>query len=199
MDPISCRNLLIYLGAPLQKRVIPIFHYALKETGFLFLGNSETITTFSDLFSIKDKKCKIYSKISTATRGQFEFPTSLAHHERAANEEIAESSHPHRDLDIDIELQKEAERVILHDHAPCGVIVNSHMDIIQFRGHTSPYLELVPGKANLNLLRMARDGLNVHLRSLIHQVKKDGKAAKKDGLQVKFDGQIRNVCVTVTS
>ena len=60
LDLISCRNLLIYMGAELQRKLIPLFHYALKPGGVLFLGSSETVGDFGDLFATVDRKSKLY-------------------------------------------------------------------------------------------------------------------------------------------
>jgi two-component system CheB/CheR fusion protein len=62
IDLISCRNLLIYLGPVLQKRVIPTLHYALRPDGYLILGEAESLGTYSEYFTPVEKKAKIFQK-----------------------------------------------------------------------------------------------------------------------------------------
>src|SRR5262249_7155880 len=146
MDLISCRNLLIYLEPSLQKKAIPIFHYALKPQGFLFLGASESIGSFTDLFEPADKKHKIYSKKAAPTqalhlpvnkeRGE-QPPPGLRPPLPIGNGQAALSEA----LGGEINAQREADRVTVNQFAPPGVLINSELQILQFRGPTSAYLQ----------------------------------------------------------
>ena len=136
LDLISCRNVLIYLAAPLQKRVIPTFHYALNPTGFLMLGASETIGAFSDLFTVVDKAHRIYSKRASAFR---QYPHFVAKgYPAALAGEAGSGSQPSLSA---ADLQREADRIVLAQYAPAGVLVSPALEILQFRGRTSAYLE----------------------------------------------------------
>jgi two-component system, chemotaxis family, CheB/CheR fusion protein len=192
LDLISCRNVLIYLGAVLQKKVFPIFHYALKPAGFLLLGASETTGKSSDLFTVVDKKYKIYSRKTAATRLSLEL---------IANTYASEIANPAlRNSDVawsDLELQKEADRLVLDRYAPAGIVINSDLEIVHFRGQTSPYLEAAPGRASHNLLRMAKEGLKLELRTAIHQAKQQELPVKKVGLQIHEGTQNRVVSLEV--
>jgi two-component system, chemotaxis family, CheB/CheR fusion protein len=184
LDLISCRNVLIYLEPILQKKVIPIFHYALKPTGFLMLGTSESIGEFSDLFAIADKKYRIYTRKLASTRLNFHFVTGNAPMEEPLTD-LSAPEEPWSDLD----LEQAADRIVLNQYAPVGVIINHDLEIVQFRGQTSPYLEPAPGKASLNLLKMARTGLPLELRTAIHRAKQQSIPVRKAGLQVQVDEQ----------
>ncbi len=135
LDLISCRNVMIYLGSLLQRKVMSIFHYALRSDGYLLLGASETIGTFSDLFTIADRKHKIYRKRVMTTRPAVEF--------QAAPISRAALDRP-RPLDEDIagapNVFREADRVLLGRFTPAGVLINDSMEIVQFRGRTSAFL-----------------------------------------------------------
>jgi len=187
LDLISCRNVLIYLGPTLQKRVMTVFHYALRTGRFLLLGSSETMTTYSDLFTLADGKHKIYTRRPTPTRthvevvfGEYRVERPLETARKAA-EEAARSSQ---------DVQREADRLVLDRFAPSGVIVNDHLEILQFRGRTSPFLEPAPGAASLSLLKMAREGLLFDLRTAIFKARKENHPVRKEGLQILSNGQV---------
>ena len=179
LDLISCRNLLIYLGPVLQKRLIPVFHYALKPSGFLLLGSSETIGV-TDLFSLVEKKYKIYSRLPAAARALLKFS--------AEEEPTLAPKTPHRKEGwTDLELGREADRIVLGKYSPAGVIVDNEFNIIQFRGRTSPYLEPPSGPASLNVMAMAREGSVGELRSALHKSRSDNVAVRKESVRVRRD------------
>ncbi len=180
LDLITCRNVLIYLGTSLQKKLLPVFHYGLKGTGFLMLGTSETVGDFLDLFSLVEKKNKIYSRKQVAARLNVDLIASNYAPETINPQvRIADASQG------DLELQREADRIVLNQFAPVGVIVNSELDILQFRGKTSTYLEPSPGRASLNLLKMAKPELRLELRSALHQAKNQAISVTKENILLK--------------
>jgi two-component system CheB/CheR fusion protein len=179
MDLISCRNVLIYLGPALQRRVLPTLHYALKDSGYLVLGSSETIGPAAELFSLEDKRHRIYRRKSTAYRPRLLFTTpepSTLRGEGPPHQ--AERAPPPLDP------QKEADRLVLAQYGPPGVIINDAMEILHFRGHTGPYLEPLPGVASLNLLKMARDGLAAELRAAIRQAQRGAGRVRKERVPI---------------
>ncbi|MEO6787439.1 MAG: CheR family methyltransferase, partial [Chthoniobacteraceae bacterium] len=195
VDLISCRNVLIYFGAPMQKRVIPIFHYALNPHGFLLLGTAESVGGFADLFELVDAKQRIYAKRTVAGRMLAGLPPFIA---GIAGREIQRQPIPHRNGDPVLgEVRKKADAIVLGEFAPDGVVVNSRMDILQFRGQTGSFLEHGPGAANLNLLQMARQGLAVELRPLIARAARLRRAVSLDGVQVRDDGRMLSLNVRV--
>lgn len=194
LDLIVCRNLLIYLGPLLQKKLLPIFHYALKPTGFLVLGEFETIGEFDDIFSITNKRLKIYSKKPMVPRTPLDFsmkygiePGHVSGLEGGRIEELVPEQ----------AIFKEADRILLTKYSPATVIVNSDLEIIQFRGRTGPFLEPAPGKASLNVLKMAREGLMTNLRAAIDRAKTSGDTVRRKEIAVKSDGKYIDINVEV--
>jgi two-component system, chemotaxis family, CheB/CheR fusion protein len=194
MDLISCRNVLIYLDVPLQKRIIPMFHYALKPHGVLLLGSSESIGVFSDMFDVSDKNHRIFTKrqIATAQRFDFEPGTFMP---SPADPAVRGSRRP--DEAVSPDLQKEADRLVLSEYGPPGVIINDDLEVVQFRGRTSPYLEPAPGKASLNLLKMLREGLLLEVRNAVQKVKRTGETVRKRAVPTKQSQGFHNVDVEV--
>ncbi|HVP79463.1 MAG TPA: chemotaxis protein CheB [Thermodesulfobacteriota bacterium] len=189
LDLISCRNVMIYMGPVLQKRAMAFFHYALKPTGFLLLGKSEAIGRFPDLFAVADRKYKIYSKKPVPN------PTSL---------DLAPMDYGSKKVDIGrgtgeagFDIKKEVERIILSRYTPAGVVVNDRLEILDFHGRTGLYLEHSPGGASLNLLKMAREGIKLPLRTAIHEAKKQGGSVRTEGLQVNFNGHLKELTLEV--
>ena len=190
LDLIMCRNVLIYMDVPLQRRLLAVFHYALNPGGHLMLGQAETVGSQADLFAVVDKKYRIHRKKSVSsamTPGPF--PTDFsAVLPRKAAAQIATA---------DTGLQMEASRIILDRYAPAGVVVDSDLQIVQFRGQTGRFLEPAPGEASLNLLKMAREGLLYGLRSGLHAVRKTKQPVRKEGLQVRRGGVFMPVAIDV--
>lgn len=191
LDLISCRNVLIYFGPVLQRRVIPIFHYALNPTGFLMLGLSESISSFSNLFTPVDKKYKVFSKKPGSVKVTFSFADLDLYEKKVVAQKITTE-------DPLISLQKEADRIVLTKYAPAGVIINDAMEILFIRGHTGPYLEPASGEASLSLMRMAREDLQFELRTAIHKARKENGPVREKGLRVRYNGQFRDVNFEVT-
>jgi len=177
LDLISCRNVMIYLGQVLQRRVMGIFHYALRPNGYLLLGSSETIGTFGELFDTVDRKHKIYQKKAGFSRPPMEFQPTLPH-------ERAEKVIPERELSVPSNVFREADRVLLSRYTPPGVLINEDLEILQFRGRTSQFLEPAPGIATFNLLKMAREGLLAELRAAVQTAKKSERSVRREGVRI---------------
>jgi two-component system CheB/CheR fusion protein len=199
LDLISCRNLLIYLEPVLQKQVLPILHYALKPTGVLWLGTSETVGAASDLFTPLDKKQRFYAKKLAASRLHFQFARGPA--SSAAAPDRADSGQPRNPMSEQLrtehDAQKEADRILLARYAPASVLINAELEILQVRGSTGAYLEPPAGKATLNLLKMAREGLTLPLRAALQKAKKDEATVRKEGVRINDDGAFRQVNLEV--
>jgi len=187
-DLISCRNLLIYLDAALQRKVLPVFHYSLNPTGLLLLGSAESIAGASDLFSVIDKQHRIYGRKPVPAR----FTLSLAGVRKNAEPAKVRTtlSGP--------ELQKKADLVIQRKYAPAAVVVDSDLRILHFRGHTGFYLEPAHGEATLSLLGMAREGLAVPLRKALEAAVERKSPVRETGISVENDGERRQINLEVT-
>ncbi|MEG4326678.1 chemotaxis protein CheB [Microcoleus sp. herbarium5] len=184
IDLVSCRNVLIYFGESLQTKVMPIFHYSLNPTGFLLLGTSESTGEFSYLFNSVDKKSKIYAKKLTATRPNLSFTPSS--YPLAKVRERHEGKDNFRNS---FDLQHETDQLILNQYAPPSVVVNEQMKILQVRGDIDPYLRVVAGTPNLNLLAMARAGLLVELRTAIYQAQTQNVTIRKERVLLESGGR----------
>ncbi|MGZ4814238.1 MAG: chemotaxis protein CheB [Terriglobales bacterium] len=198
IDLVSCRNVMIYLRHTLQRRVIPIVHYALNSGGFLMIGNTEgLIGSGSELFEMADKKQKIYRKKAVPTPVTFGFSLGTT-------EALPEGAPPPQPVRLGesprlpLDMQREADRILLARYAPPTVVVNEHMEIISTKGHTGPYLELPTGKASLNLLKMARPGLLFELQRAIEEASETGVDAVRTTVQVENGGSTNVINIRVT-
>lgn len=192
IDLICCRNLMIYLGPVLQKKVLHTFHYALRAEGYLMLGTSESIGSETELFSLLDKKNKIYTHKPVAFRTGADFismPYAMPPFAVIPSMRTAMSS--------PTTVQQEAEQLILEKYGPPGVIINQDMQILQFRGQTGPYIQPSAGSASLNLLKMARPDLVLELRTLVQQAIKEHSAVRKEGVQVHENDSVRRINLQV--
>ncbi len=180
LDLISCRNVLIYLGPALHKRLIPVFHYGLKPHGFLMLGSSESVGGFNDLFELADKKANIYSKLEIAGRKALQFPV---------DDREAEKSEPGKPgaAWTDVEVQREADRIVLGKYAPAGVVIDDELNILQFRGRVGAYLQPYPGMASLNLLKLTGEGLSSELRNAVQKARREDAPVRREALRVRGD------------
>ncbi|HWI92992.1 MAG TPA: CheR family methyltransferase [Flavisolibacter sp.] len=193
LDIVSCCNLLIYLEASLQKKLISTFHYALNNNGFLVLGKSETIGNSGYLFSQVDKRFKIYAKKKdAAAKAMFEL--SLRNEEKN-NETFGRRPPPIQTKSEDLNLDKVVDQVLLKKYTPSCVVVSQDLDIILFRGSTGLFLEPAPGKASLNLMKMARPGLGFELRNLVYKAAKSSEPEKKVWTEVQKENKTKQITI----
>jgi two-component system CheB/CheR fusion protein len=188
VDLISCRNVLIYLGAVLQKAVLPMFHYSLKETGVLFLGPAETIGSAGDLFKVMDDKHKIFTRKAVPIRFSTSFPIS-----RNPVDPLPADLGAPRLLDW----QRQADQVIQSRYAPDGVIINQDLQIQQLRGRAGFYLQPASGGKIQNLLLLAHESLQVPLREAVMAAITRNAAVQRRGLQIEHQGEKREINLEV--
>ena len=184
VDFISCRNVLIYMEPYLQKKALTTFHYALNPEGFLLLGKSETASSVSELFGIATRHEKLFTRKDVSSR--FMHAASQRGEQSFADMHVNAKSE-----NIRTDFQKAADDILLGKYTPAGVVVNEAMDIVHFRGSTGNYLEPSPGKASLNLLKMAKNGLGFELRNILHKAKKDNAPVIKENIPLQSDS-LRN-------
>ncbi len=194
LDLVSCRNVLIYFGPVLQRKVVPLFHYALRTTGFLLLGSSETIGASTEHFSLIDKKNKIYSKKPNFLRTGFEVPAKTPETRQAEPPSAAE---PAVRANTPLDFQQQIERLLLRDFTPPTVVVNSGMDVVYFRGRTSLYLEHAPGTASLNLYKMLRETLSVSVRTAISKAARADTTVRHGGIEFRRNGHVFELTIEV--
>jgi two-component system CheB/CheR fusion protein len=191
LDLVSCRNLLIYLGPVLQRRVIPSLHYSLKPGGYLMLGASENLGGFADHFGLVDKKDKIYQKRKTTARLTTYFANTDYLPIRTGDTRVP------RELPAPFTVEREVEHLLVNRFVPASIVVNDQMEIVQFQGKTGAYLEPPAGQPSFSVAKMAREGLLVDLRAALDTAKKTNTAVKKEGVQIQSESGTREVNLEV--
>ncbi len=177
VDLVTCRNVMIYMSPPLQERLLPVFHFALNPGGFLVLGLAETVGSFGDLFELTSSVHKIYRKRESASRPPLTFMADDWLAGTAAKRPGVINQPPS-------DFQREADRLVMRRYGPPCVLVNHDFEVQQFRGRTSPYLEAPSGQPTTNILRMAREGLFMELRSALTEAKATNAPVVREQLHV---------------
>ncbi len=191
LDMLFCRNLLIYLSPELQKKLIPLFHYALVANGLLLLGSAETVGGSTDLFASIDSPSHLFQRIDkTLPIKDIEFPTkyfptaTMTPSKTVATKPV-------------VNLQSQIERLLLDHYCPAAVLVNTEGDIVYVHGRTGKYLETAVGKANLNIHAMAREGLRDELFGALKQAQQQSEAYVLRDLMVGTNGGSQMIDLTV--
>jgi two-component system, chemotaxis family, CheB/CheR fusion protein len=193
LDLVSCRNLLIYLDGELQKKLIPLFHYALNPSGFLFLGTSETVGEYGDLFAVLDRKWKVYQRKEDLHAAQRAGPFLLPMTVPGAPPPEARTAFPRK-----LPLRELTEQALLQQLVQVGALVNGQGDVLYLHGRTGMYLEPAPGEVGTsNILKMAREGLRRELATALHKAVAVTETVRCPGLRVKTNGDFATVNLTV--
>jgi PAS domain S-box-containing protein len=186
---VSCRNVLIYFDIPLQRRVLSAFHYGLLDNGVLLLGKTESLGVHSGLFTIVDRKLKVFRKNLAE-----QVPFSMA---QPAIQQVLPGKLPRAEASPLIDLEKEADQMLWQRASFAGLVVNDDLQILHFRGDTSPYLRPVPGKASLQLMRILREEMVLDVRSAIQKVRRGGKTVRAEGIELRTNQHSITVNVEV--
>jgi two-component system CheB/CheR fusion protein len=197
LDLLVCRNLLIYIDAELQKKLISLFHYALNPGGFLFLGTSETIGEFDDLFSALDRKGKLYMRKDDFHRLK---RTTIVHSlpARAMRDPMQKRAAEHKTASAKLPLRELTEQSLLQLFAPTAALVNESGDILYLHGRAGHYLEIPSGESGVNnILKMAREGLRPELAAALRHASTTRKIVRCPNLRVKTNGDFTTVNLTV--
>ncbi len=182
---ICCRNLLIYLTAEIQKKLLLLFHYSLNHNGYLFLGNSESLNGFAKYFNVIDKKWKIFQKKEVNLIDR-EFPRPFPplvdyNYKRKPLEKIKiPEKINYRDL---------IEQLLIEKYAPTSVIINENFNVLYIYGHTYKFLELPSGEINLNILNMARESYKIKLITGLRKLALTKKEIRFDNLKIDENGK----------
>jgi two-component system CheB/CheR fusion protein len=193
LDLLSCRNLMIYLEGELQHRLIPTFHYALKPGGVLFLSPSESIGNHIDLFSALNRKWKFYRAIHTNTSTRTAMTQVLSWTADSADKTPDEVMKTPKETNF-AELTR---RVLVQCFAPASVVTDLKGDLLYVHGDTGKYLRPAPGQASLNIVEMAREGLELELRGAMRVAVSDGTPTLNRPIQVKTNGGFLTVKLSV--
>jgi len=194
LELISCRNLLIYLSPPLQRRILPVFHYALVPDGHLLLGNSESLGSASELFAVVDRKWKLFRKRPAARR---QVTTDLRYAGFSAGGGALPTVTPAAKPASKTSLRDIIERRLLGVHAPACAAISSNGDVHYIHGRTGRFLEPASREATLNLLSMAREGLQLELATAVRKVISGERSVRTPGLRVRSNGSMQPTTLVV--
>ena len=192
LDLISCRNLLIYLGPHLQKKLIPLFHYALRPSGFLLLGPSENISSHGELFRLADAKHRLSQRKGTSMDAIAVLPMNLGGGNSVDSHPAAAPA-----TESSEDLMHVMQRIVLDEFAPKSVIVKEDGKILCASADMHKYLTVGTGHFQNNVIKMARNGLRVGLRATLQQAKSKRRRVVHDDLSIRIDGKLQRVMLTV--
>ena len=192
---ISCRNVLIYLSGELQKKLMPLFDYALVPGGYLFLGTSESVGDFGTLFSTIDRKAKLYQgkddgHARLALGGRFS-------QIRGAGGGDAMPPPPKKGPGLSDPLRELTERALLQHRSVGGALIDGFGNILYLHGRTGQYLELTSGQVDTNILKIARDGLKHPLSVALRRAVAGKRSEHHAGLSVRTNGSVTTIDLTV--
>jgi two-component system, chemotaxis family, CheB/CheR fusion protein len=191
LDILTCRNLLIYLDSEVQRKLIVLFHYSLIPGGFLMLGNSETISGFTNLFTPIQVKTRIFRRDDDmAYTEPIDFPSSFAQ-----TGTVAQPSP--RPKTLVENLQTSADQLLLQQYVPAAVLINARGDILYINGRTGKYLEPAAGKANWNIYAMAKEGLRSELTGLLQKVVRQKNRITAHNISIGSNGDIQAIDLTM--
>lgn len=184
LDLISCRNVLIYLGPDLQKKLVPLFHYALRPGGFLLLGPSESLSAYAELFTTLDKKSRLFLRNDAIVRPPLEFPFGGRYMPRQLPPRLEQEVEP-----VTPQMFSRAfERMILEEYAPPAAVTNEQGDILYLAGRAGRYLQVAAGAPSNNIFDLAQGILRVELRSALMKAVSSKRRVVRNDLVTEIDG-----------
>jgi two-component system, chemotaxis family, CheB/CheR fusion protein len=190
LDLVSCRNMLIYFDSQLQERIVPILHYALKPSGFLVLGESESIGKFTTLFAPVHKRSFIYTKKNAQPRVNFGFEPSISYSGKAGLKEPPKK-------DISALLREEVDRLLITEYVPAAMLINNNLDILVFRGNVTPYLSPESGQTSLNVTKILRKKLRAEVQTAVYRAKKENKPVTEEAVRFQIGELPKTVNIQV--
>ena len=191
LDILTCRNLLIYLGPELQKKLLPLFHYSLNPGGILMLGSAESIGGFNELFTPLEGKARLFQRSSSLLRtNELEFPTR--HFPTKGETHMDSKPEP-----AATNLQSQADQLLLQHFSPAAVLVTASGDLVYINGRTGKYLEPAAGRVNWNIHSMAREGLRQEISLALPKALRSGDSVRCHNLKVGTNGGTQMVDLTV--
>jgi two-component system, chemotaxis family, CheB/CheR fusion protein len=192
IDLVSCRNLLIYFSSDLQNQVLPLFHYALKPGGFLFLGASENVSQHTELFKPLDKKHRIFQRREVGAR-----PAVFPLFARPGGKSLPFQTSSGQAVPVVPDSVRFLENRVLEAFSPAYVLINEEWDIAHYSARTGKYFEAPAGTPSRNLLAISRKELRMPLRSALQEVVETGRPAKRENIQFDMEGRLQSVDITV--
>ena len=192
VDLISCRNLLIYMDADLQQRLMPLFHYALNPDGFLLLGSSETVGDADDMFASVNRKWKLFRRRGTITPKQRLLTATMPLPGADIGRRADRAQPPLR-----LRVRDLAEKTLLEKHAPACAVINAEGDVLYIHGRTGRYLEPPAGEPSGSIHKMAREGLRLELTAGVRKVLAQKETVRYERLRVRTNGGTSLVNLTI--
>ncbi len=191
LDLVSCRNVLIYMDASLQKKILSVFHYTLNKDGYLFLGSSETIGNFTDLFSTENAKWKIYKRKSGVIEKGVDLPA-------LPTKGVFQSDRKEEKKDYgEINIIQLAEREILNKYAPSFALINEKHEILYVNGNIHKYLLTPPGVPTFNILKMAHEDLRYKLSAILHKISRRKETIMEKEVKIRDNEHFLTIDLTV--
>jgi len=194
IDLLSCRNLLIYLDGDLQNRVIPIFHYALRPGGYLFLGNSENVSQYGDLFAPVDRKHRLFR---SRAHGGTRLPLPMFGNDIRAGLPQGAASAGVQSRRAASAMRQNVEARVLDQYAPAHVLVDRDGDVIWYSARTGKYFEAAPGSPTRQIVALARKGLRLDLHAALREVVEQRRAVTREGIAITVDDRVQFLNVVV--
>lgn len=185
IDLIVCRNVLIYLETEVQRKLIQMFHFALREGGYLFLGNSESVGKLGNLFTPVSSQWRVYQKREGTGQNRLEFPIQPATRDRRAKSEPDAEARPARGPST---MGEQVRQLLLSEYAPPAVVVNSDYQIQYQQGRVRDFLDMPSGEPTHDLLDLALPGMPSKIRGLLHQAMKEKRATEGVASRVRRNG-----------
>ena len=191
LDLISCRNLFIYLSAEAQRKILSLFHFALRQGGVLFLGSAESVGNVSDRFEPISTKHRVYRRVSRSRLGEVEVPRARTDPRRSPGGLL-----PQQPVQRRYGLGELSRRALLEAYAPASALINAKHEGLYYFGSVDRYLRIAAGEDTRDVLAMAREGLRVKLRSAIRRAEEGSVRITITGAHVKREGQLVPVSIT---
>jgi len=193
LDLICCRNILIYLKPTLQAQIIPLFHYSLRPGGYLFLGSSENLSRYTELFITLDRKSRIFRRRDLVSRPPLPLRQFLPNSRRAT----AAPQEGQSELLQRSDMLRRVAGTIVERFAPTYVIVDEAGQTLFFSSGTGRYLQPAAGPSNRDIVAMARPGLRADMRAALHRAKETGRRVVRERVAVQVNGGTQTVSLAV--
>ena len=189
LDICTCRNLLIYLEPEMQRRLLRLLHFGLREGGALLLGNSETVGVEDDLFQPIDKKHKVYRRVGPTRHGLVDFATTLTREGGTGTPPMQTNATPR------ISLAQVAHKTLLERHTPAAVVVDAQGQVAYFHGETERFFAPPQGEPTRDVLLLVREVIRGAVRSALREVIRQNKPVTiRDGL-FEVEGERRRALI----
>jgi two-component system CheB/CheR fusion protein len=192
LDLISCRNLLIYLEPEVQRKIISLFHFALRLDGHLMLGTSETVGRAQDLFTPVSKKSRIFRRIGPRRHDLMELPIATGSRSEPALPTTR------RSLRSASSVVETLNRLLLKKYAPAAVLMTRRYEVLSMQGPLVEFLEFPSGEPTRDLLAMARHGLTAKIRAAVHAAIRSGQVTSNDEANLNREGKYVRCRIIVT-